>query len=198
MHISLPPCSALLSGTGTKGAQSPRVKGWQGLFFAALALLVALAPTPARAQLTFDLRLSDGGNVKARTVAVGDVLTLQIYAVVTGIDTLNNEGFQFGWGSVLGTTSGTSAGGNLSIATLTSPFNGPGSQTGTAVDLNSDGFLDLGSNSSSQNANFFQARAGTLQTGGTRIGANQEEFLLGTVTYTVTAAGDSSTTGINF
>ncbi len=170
----------------------------------ALAFLLALAlarPDVSRAQsLTLDLRLSDGGNAKARTVAVGDVLTLQLYGTVTGLDGLNNEGLQFVWGSILGTgSSGTAVGGNLSTTSLTAPFNAAGSQTGAVVDLNSDGFADVGSNSTAQNTNFIQARSGTMTTNGTRIGTDQEEFLLGTLTYTVTQANVNTTsTDVNF
>src|SRR4051794_37036656 len=106
-------------------AQSLRIPllGW--LCRAALLLLALSCALPMQAQsLTYDVRLSDGGNTKARTVSVGDVLTLQVYAVVTGTDSLNNEGLQFAWGSVLSTGTGTSAGGNLSSLTLASPFNG--------------------------------------------------------------------------
>jgi hypothetical protein len=171
----------------------------QWLCQSALILLAIGLALPARAQsLTYDVRLGDGGNTKARTVSVGDVLTLQVFAVVTGTDGLNNEGMQFGWGSALSTGSGTSAGGNLSSLTLAGPFNGASSQSGTVQDLNGDGFADVGSTSNSQNTDFIFARSNTLNTTGTRVGADQEEFLLGTMTYTVTAAGDNTTTGINF
>lgn len=170
--------------------------------YAAVFLLFALClALPLRAQtLTYDVRLGDGGNTKARTVNVGDVLTLQVYGVVTGVDTLNNEGLQFAWGSALSTRSvgGTSAAGNLSNFTLNSPFNGASSQSGTVQDLNGDGFSDIGSTSTSQNGDYIFARSNSMTTNGTRIGADQEEFLLGTMTYTVTTAGDNSTTAINF
>jgi hypothetical protein len=150
---------------------------WLGL------LLFFILGVGASATLTYDLRLAGGG--KDGTVqTTGQVVNLELYAVVTGaVGNSALEGFQDGYVSIV-----SSFGGNISgsiSGTLISPFAGTGAQNGKSQDLDGDGDADLGSTSTSSNGDFLFARSSSMQIGGTAI-TNGQEFKLANITFTVT------------
>ena len=71
-----------------------------------LAILLGLG-SPLFAQLQYQMRLDDGGNQSARTLNVGDTITLSVYAVVSGTDGMTDEALQFAYGSILNTVAGS-------------------------------------------------------------------------------------------
>ncbi len=154
-----------------------------------LAVLLGLG-SPLFAQLQFSMRLDDGGNQSARTINVGDTITLSVYATVSGTDGIDNEALQFAYGSILN-NGGTITGAALGNFQLNSPFAANGSSAGTTSGLT------IGpSSGTTPSSAYIQARSSgfeTSATSGTRVGQNTE-FLLGTVTFTVSSltAGDST------
>src|SRR4051794_14640411 len=98
-----------------------RRRGTASLLAAVAASLAATAPSRAWATspgLVIDVTTLSGG--KTADVSVGDVLTLKVYAVVTGADgTGANDGIQSAQGSFL-STGGMK--GSLSGSLIT-PFN---------------------------------------------------------------------------
>lgn len=152
----------------------------------------------AAAGLTYDLRVN-GGKL-AYVTAIGQVVTLDLFAQVTGaVGNDGLEGFQEGFGSILSTSGGNIAG-DLS-STFVTPFNANGSQAGMQQSLDGDTDLDLGSNSTAHSTEFFFARAGSMQTtGGTAI-ANGTEFKIATFSFTVQSIAnftDFSSIELNF
>jgi hypothetical protein len=152
---------------------------------AALSLLGLLLPATASAGLKYDLRVSGSGADTAYVTANGQVISIDIYAVVTGAaGNAGVEGFQNGFGAISSTTGGNITG-NLS-ASLVNTFKASGATAGVSQDFDADGDMDLGSKMNSYNTDFLFARAGSMQTtGGTAI-ANGIEFKLATVSFTVT------------
>ena len=151
-----------------------------------------LEPRLLFAGLSLDLRLAAGGG-KSADVAAGQVVAMELYAIVTGADTSTaNEGFQFAWGSLL--SSPVSAQPLLSgslAATPTAPFNDLGSQAGAVQDLDGDGDLDVGSNATSADTSYLFARADAMQAGGS--------FKVADVIFTVPAgAAAGQQTRVNF
>jgi hypothetical protein len=171
----------------------------RGGLLASLALCLWLwQPAGATAGLTYDLRVN-GGKV-AYVTTVGQVITLDLYAQVTGAAGNGAaEGFQDGFGSVL-----SSAGGNITgslSSSFVAPFSAPGAQAGMQQTLDADSDLDLGSNSTVHSSEFFFARAGSMQTtGGTAI-TDGTEFKIASFSFTVQTVGsfaDFSPISINF
>jgi hypothetical protein len=158
------------------------------LLGAATIGLLFISSQPAEAMLTYDLRLVGGGK-SVTTANGGQVIQLELYAVVTRLDgSTLNEGFQDGWLDIV-SSNGGNVRGNLS-ATLASPFADNGSQNGVSQDLDGDGDKDLGSASAflatpSHDANYLFARSATMDTTGIAI-TNGQEFKLATITFTVT------------
>lgn len=157
----------------------PRVFGG----FCVGLLLFFILSTGALATLTYDLRLVGGGKA-ADVQTVGQVVNLELYAVVTGAAGNGAlEGFQNGFVSILSSFSGNVSG---SISgTVAAPFAAPSSQNGKSQDLDGDGDADLGSTSTASNGDFMFARSATMQTSGTPI-TNGQEFKLANITFTVT------------
>ena len=93
--------------------------------------------------LVIDLRAADGTKA-ANVTTVGQVVNLQLWAVVTGTDNPGNQdGFQEVIGSIISThTASGSVHGNLA-ATVVDPFDDTASQNGAIQDLNGDGDLDV-------------------------------------------------------
>jgi Bacterial Ig domain len=151
--------------------------------------------------LTVDVTGAGGpGNSSAQVSFVGQVLNLQIWAVITDPQNLPSEdGVQDVDGSILGTNVGPGpVAGNLAAAIL-SPFDSNGSQNGTSQDLNGDGNLDVGSNNGAVIDNFFFARSGGVETATNQnIVGDAAEFEIGTLTYTVTNVNFGGETDINF
>lgn len=171
--------------------------GSRGLL-AALALCAWLLQLQtADAGLTYDLRVN-GGKV-AYVTSVGEVVTLDLFAQVTGaVGNSALEGFQDGFGSVL-----SSAGGNITgslSSTFVAPFDARGAQPGMQQTLDADTDLDLGSNLTVHSTEFFFARASGMQTAGTPI-ANGTEFKIATFTFSIQSIGsltDFTPISINF
>lgn len=149
--------------------------------------------------LTVDVRAAGGGK-SAVVTTVGAVLNLQVWATITG---QNNDATQDALQDVDGSfiATGTTAqavGGNLAAANV-AQFSANGAQPGTSQDLNGDGNKDVGGTDPTQTAGFFIARSGSPQfsTDGTVVGGSLE-FLVGTLTYTVTNLHQGGETDINF
>jgi hypothetical protein len=163
------------------------------------ATMIEFEPLENRQLLSCVIDIRGVGGVKSATAAsVGQVIPLQIWAVITGNDASGaNDGIDSVTGSFLSTmTSDASVQGNLAAAPL-APFQANGTQFGRQQDLNGDGNIDVGSNDGSKITGFFNARAGGMDTSGTVKGASQE-FLLGTLNYTVTSLPTGLETDINF
>ena len=137
-------------------------------------------------------------------VFVGDVLTLRVWARVTGTNGINDEAFQGIQGVFQSGDRNTNSLehlGNLINCTTLAPFNGSGSQNGSSVDIDSDGDLDvgIGPNTPSGSLNtttLFFPRSVVPTSDDTIIDANSEEFLIGTVQWQMTDSQD--TTLLNF
>ncbi|HEV7402573.1 MAG TPA: PEP-CTERM sorting domain-containing protein [Chthoniobacteraceae bacterium] len=157
----------------------------RGALPAAFCLLVLLLPATVSAGLKYDLRLTSGGGNTAFVTANGQVVSIDLYAVVTGASgNAAVEGFQNGFGAISSTTGGNIMG-NLS-ASLVNTFKASGATSGVSQDFDADGDMDLGSKLNSYNTDFLFARAGSMQTtGGTSI-TDGTEFKLATLSFTVT------------
>ena len=109
------------------------------------AAVAAAEPLEGRSYLsmTIDVRTSAGGKAVTAT-AVGQVVDLDVYAVISGTTAGSNDAFLDAVGSFLGTKTATGGVvGNLA-ATLIPTFVGAGASDGTQQDLNGDGGLDVG------------------------------------------------------
>jgi len=173
------------------------------LTIAAVGVAVACLVGSANGGLIYDLRAVGGTNVTVvdshtvNVTAVGAVVNLQLWATVTGADNVANDGFISGGGSIIGASTGLLKG-NMSAGTNVEPFiNAIGDQVGTPVDLNSDGYLDLGSTSNTASAPYFMAVSDGSPTPAYGTVANPS-FMLGTFTYTVAAGPQNSTTTLTF
>lgn len=167
------------------------------------------AAQQADASLIVDVRatavngqpLTAGSTAKDVSVAPGDVVTLQLFAQITGTNGLNDETVQAAHGQIV---SGAGAGlrllGNLSGGVV-SPFNGSGYQNGSNVDLDADTDLDIGAPLGSAAATalgYFLARANTPTLGTTDLSPQSEEIQIGQVSFTVGSAADPAETLVNF
>jgi len=141
-----------------------------------------------------------GGTSSTQVASVGQVVSLEVWAVITDPKNLPSEdGLNDAVGSFLSTAVGTNpVAGNLAAAVV-SPFDANGSQDGTSQDLNGDGNLDVGSNDDANAEGFFFARSSGEETasGGVIVG-NALELQIGTLTYTVTSLNFGTETDINF
>jgi hypothetical protein len=90
------------------------------------------------------------------------MVTLDLFAIVSGTNGVNDEGFQLAQGAII-----SSGGllGNLSGGPV-SPFNSSGFQNGSQQDLDADGDLDIGvaPNGGTPTTGYFVARSATMQT----------------------------------
>ncbi len=147
--------------------------------------------------LTVEVRTSTGAS-SATVTSVGEVLNLDVYAVVTGANLQSDQdAVQDVTGSFISSAAYSNAiDGNLA-ATVIGPFDANGYQNGTQQDLNGDGNIDVGSNTATAIEGYFFARDAGVDTNGT----NQNGSLvvqLGTLTYTVTNLSEGGQTDINF
>jgi hypothetical protein len=165
---------------------------------AAVGVVGAMTPR-AEATLIIDVRATSlNGNSLAEPkgvfVATGDVVTLGLFARVSGTNGVNDETLQSAHGAIIssGSLLGNLAGGPVA------PFNGSGSQNGSVQDLDADGDLDIGvaPNGGTPTTGFFIARSSQQESNGTVVDANTREFQIGQVSFTVT--GVAGTTFINF
>jgi hypothetical protein len=141
----------------------------------------------AHATLRYDLRVV-GGGAAADVSTNGQVINLELFAVVTGAaGDAAMEGFQDGYVTILSSNGGNIRG-NIS-GTLTGTFSAQSSSPGLAQDLDGDGDKDLGSLNTSPSAVFLFARSDTITTSGVAI-AGGLEFKLADLTFTVTGVTD--------
>jgi hypothetical protein len=164
----------------------------------------AIEPLENRQLLSCTINLAVmGGGKTATATSVGQVITLVAFADVSSTEAGTTDGFQETTGSFLSaaTASGAVAG-NLS-ASLEPTFINNGSQAGTVQDLNADGNLDVGSNTNSDIAGFFNARAASMITSaysgaGVSVSGDTFQVPIGLITYTVTSLNSGKPTDINF
>jgi hypothetical protein len=130
-------------------------------------------------------------------VGAGDVVTFNLFALVTGTNGLDDDGFQAINGAIRSSTGGLM--GNLS-AQLLAPFNGAGSQVGTTIDVDSDGDLDVSGANPALSGGYFNPRNGAgFSTDGTRISSDTEEFVIGGATFSISASANAdSHTIVNY
>jgi hypothetical protein len=142
--------------------------------------------------------LAMNGSGGATVTSVGQVIPLQVWAVVSGEESIgNNSGLDMVTGSFISSmASAGSVHGDLSVYSLSNAFDASGAQYGTQQDLTSDGNLDVGSNDGSNAAGYFIARAGGIATGTTT--GSSDKILIATLNYTVTSMPSGGETDINF
>jgi hypothetical protein len=175
---------------------------------AAAAGSAALTATPACAELVIDLRAVTlngqplaGGSTAERVVvaAVGDQVGIDVYAVVSGANAVNDEAFQSIHGSFFSSNGGLL--GDLVGATV-APFNGSGSTNGVQIDHEVDGDLDVGPagafDGEGTAGQFFIARSSIMERDGAVVATDPaaEEFRISTLTWT--AKTDAGETFLNF
>jgi hypothetical protein len=155
----------------------------------------------ASAGFVWDLRatakngnpLSGGDSSKVVSALPGDVITLTLFAQVTGTGA-GVEAFQSGLGKTITTHSGGSTG-NQGAPAFAGTFTG--GSLGTVQDLNGDGFTDIGSTATTTSTtagNWFPRYVtnGAFETNGIAI-TDGQEFALFTFTYTaITTTGTAS------
>jgi len=170
--------------------------------FGALALSSA-----ANAALTVDLRFTDGSHGKS--INVGDLtpITIQAWAVATGTTgNVNEEGLQSLILAVKSSIASAGITGNITSAALGTGWNGSGSNLGSSSNISADGIGDWGNQNNTPlsigGTNFFRPRttksvnnavdwgdgdspAGSVHT---QLADGGDEFLVGTFTFTPTAA----------
>jgi MYXO-CTERM domain-containing protein len=127
-------------------------------------------------------------------VLPGDVITMQLFTITTGTNGIDDEASHTIHGALRSSTGGLL--GNIA-AQLVAPFNGSGSSSGTMIDVDSDGDLDVSGANPNLAAGYFNARNAAGFTDGTRIGGDSEESLMGGLTFTV-APGAIGETLVNF
>jgi len=159
----------------------------------AVALAVAgaglMTAGAAQAGLVLDLRLADGGG-KFKFVSQGQVVPLQLFGIVQGTDGIDNETLYNVFAVLRSSTGGLL--GDFSPAVIQSPFNTGPYQSGLPFDVDSDGDLDLGRPFTPSTYLFARADPSLPSPQGTRIGLNDEEFLLAALSYTIGASSGAS------
>ena len=173
-------------------------------------ILGAAITTPsANAILSWDLRarVSGGGaameNPKSVILLPGlpaQTIDFDLYAVVTGLNATIDETFQQGLTKLL--TTGAIRG-NFELIVLNPTFAVVGSLPGPLVDLDADGDIDIGSNSTTATTGYIFPRASAQQGAGVGVdlpGATAgREFLWGTVRLNISNVTPADTqTAANF
>lgn len=149
---------------------------------AAVAALGLAYTSNANAGLIIDVRPQSGSRT-IQVTAPGQAITLDIYGIVSGANTTDDEAFTSAFVKLTSTSSGGPLSGSFAAASVNGAFQGSGFTTGVPTDSDADGDLDaLGGTT---NASYMFARSPTPNIQGSRTGADSEEFLLGTVTFTV-------------
>ncbi|MEA2711321.1 MAG: hypothetical protein QOF78_3922 [Phycisphaerales bacterium] len=176
-------CSAVVATLGIAGFASPSAEA--GLIMDLRAVAVNGVPLPS---------YQSKGPMYPES---GDVISLELFAVVSGTNGLNDDTVTSMQGSILSTGSQH---GNLSGGVV-APFNGAVFQNGSNVDLDSDGDLDIGAplgSTGTAATGYFLARSNTPTGGTTDVNANTEEVKVGSFTFTVTVSDVGFGTYINF
>jgi len=186
---------------------------------AAAAIGVASVVSTSQASLVIDLYSHTGSpnwgaaqqTINSSSLSVGSVLTLDVVANVTAADlSTTNNGIQSAYGNIqsnlvsngavqgnFGVSGGASS---FSVASLFS--NGGASQAGKPQDLNGQPGIDLGfkygtDDATTNSGNFIFVRdSGGVDNTPDAINGSTSQFLLGTVTFTVTSAGGNGTTSL--
>jgi hypothetical protein len=143
-----------------------------------------------------DLRLAGSTDKEVTVTSVGQQIDLEIWVTITGdnADT-SDDTLQSINTSLLSTNiSGGAAQGTLTAANV-APFNGNFANTGSTVDLDADGDLDIGRNDNSNDVGFFLARSNSQVTDGT-VEGNGKSFKVGTAQFTVTALNEGIQTNL--
>jgi len=190
------------------------------------AAALILGASSAFATLTVDLRAASGTNVSisggGKTVAIGDAgaassVVFEVWAQVQNAAPANSiYGIQALTGSIKSTTTGGTAAGAMTAATIGAPFNSS-SQNGTPAELSSptDTVGDLGSNLTLPSTDFIKFRkvptaageqVGTVlfATNNTPLGAtvqaiaNGFQFLMGTATLNLNSGFTASSLSMNW
>jgi hypothetical protein len=165
-----------------------------------VAAVAALSvPVVSNAGLILDVRLASG-DPKAAQVTPGQVVTLNVYGIVQGANSTDDETLNSVYAVFRSDTSlGASADhlkGNMSAMTIAPTFNVGATQVGQLVDADADGDTDLGGTSGNANYVLFRSEP-TSPPAGTRTtfnsNADSEEFFLGSFTFTA-GAGTVATT----
>jgi hypothetical protein len=159
----------------------------------AFAAAAAVAPATAAADIVIDLRAATVNGLPVadpNTIAitkVGDVANIDVYARVSGTNTLNDETFKLIHGVFRSSTGGLL--GDLQSFNV-APFIGSAAQGGSQVDADSDGDLDIGQQPNGGAAStFFVAFSANDEPDGIPLLTSPaaEEFLIGTLTWTATS-----------
>ena len=173
----------------------------------ALGIAVAvMTPRDALAGLLMDLRVTHLNGTPVSTPkrvnanSPGDVVSIDVFAVVSGANAVNDEAFRSIVGSFRSTTGELL--GDLN-ASLVAPFNGTGSQAGTPVDVDGDGDFDIGPapTGGPSSAFFLPLYDGpTAYTDGAVVATDPaaEEFLIGRLTFILKQSSGGPFTFIDF
>ena len=146
--------------------------------------------------LTIDLRDHATGGKSVQITTVGQVVTIDVYAVVVGTKSWRRQGLDIVMGSFVSANIGQGAALGDLLAAVSENFQGTAGDGGLQQDLDGDGDLDVGSNDAELADGHFVARAGAVVYGPLGL---QAEFLIGTLTFTVTQLGAiGGETDINF
>ncbi len=168
------------------------------------AAIAGIAAQQASATLTLDLRaISVNGiptlNPKSVTVAPNDLVTFQLFAVVTGpTEAAGLEGFQIAVGSILSNTSLTGGKGNVETRQFDGVFGAAGATLGTIVDLDADGDLDIGDNATAAAVAANVSLRSAAMTTGNATGLGASEFDLYQFTFRVTSPGADNQISVNW
>lgn len=152
---------------------------------AACSGMLAFVPNPAEAKLVLETRFV--GRTGGESVQPGDVLSFDVFAVVTGRnEDLTDEALQSIHGRFISKdVDGGFLRGNLSSAPL-APYNDLPSTGGTAQDLDGDGDLDLGGTDATTATGWFVARVSPIKGIPFSTGEPQE-FKFASLNFTVTS-----------
>jgi hypothetical protein len=147
--------------------------------------------------LTIAIRDANGNN-SISNVTVGQVLSLEVDAIITGPS--SEDSLNFITGSIIGEPIQPHAvAGNLA-AIVSFPFTNFSYQNGTQQDLLGDGNTDVGSNNASTISGYFFG-INTNPSGETLNSVDNEtegEIKVGTLTYTVTHVNEGGETDVSF
>jgi len=167
----------------------------------ACAAAVGLRASSSQAELSYDLRAADGGKA-VQIDHVGQVVRLELYAIVQGHDGIDNETFYNGFIRIRSDDARVrgSIRADLSPVQLTPRYRQTAAFGGLRVDIDDDGDLDLGRITGLEPT--FLASTCIFARGfipggpdpvGTRITYNgnpdAEEFLLGTLDFRINSLG---------
>lgn len=166
---------------------------------------------PAQAGVIIDIRVVGGDTANHKVVTAGEVVTLEVHALVTGaVGNAGSDGIQIvaggfkSTGSLLGAINPagdaiTFAPENGAIGVGINGFNASGARVGTKVDLDSDTDLDLGKLGTVGTTASAQ-RAGAMVSSGTGVTAITDgvDVTFGKITFTVPAVPVGTETSITW